>query len=303
VCKCCGFFLLSAVVWACVGEARAESWSLVFSDKSAPAEADDSGLAVEFTAYAWLTSFAGDAGASGLTNEVDETFYGIVDESDAVFGLMGAVDMVHDRFVFQINGAFTYAEFSDRETTVFAGPGGGGAEIDVRAEIEVAAAWFEALGGYRFVDEPLSGDETGHKRWTLDGYGGLRVSALDIQQSAVADATVTLPGGEVLVGGDRESLDDSKVWIEPFIGARLGVSLSERWNLSLRGDVGGFGVDGSDFSWQVIGAAGYRLRQEGWLVDLFGGYRALGQDYEDDGFVWDVVTHGPILGAHFVLFF
>jgi hypothetical protein len=30
---------------------------------------------------------------------------------------------------------------------------------------------------------------------------------------------------------------------------------------------------------------------------VVGGYRALGVYYEDDGFIYDVVQHGPILGA------
>jgi hypothetical protein len=31
-------------------------------------------------------------------------------------------------------------------------------------------------------------------------------------------------------------------------------------------------------------------------VSLIAGYRGLSVDYEDDGFVFDVVMHGPILG-------
>jgi hypothetical protein len=35
---------------------------------------------------------------------------------------------------------------------------------------------------------------------------------------------------------------------------------------------------------------------DGWRLGLLGGYRALGQDIEKNGVVWDVVTHGPIMG-------
>ena len=45
-----------------------------------------------------------------------------------------------------------------------------------------------------------------------------------------------------------------------------------------------------------MGGGGYQF------TDSFSaviGYRAAGVDYENDGFVYDVVQHGPILGAVF----
>jgi hypothetical protein len=48
--------------------------------------------------------------------------------------------------------------------------------------------------------------------------------------------------------------------------------------------------------WDVMGGVGYRF------TDSFStllGYRALGVDYRDDGFVFDVVQQGPILGLVF----
>ena len=35
------------------------------------------------------------------------------------------------------------------------------------------------------------------------------------------------------------------------------------------------------------------------VLAAFGGFRALGQDYTDGGFQWDVITYGPIIGAQF----
>ena len=45
-----------------------------------------------------------------------------------------------------------------------------------------------------------------------------------------------------------------------------------------------------------MGGGGYRFT-DSFSVVL--GYRAAGVDYENDGFVYDVVQHGPILGAVF----
>ena len=42
-------------------------------------------------------------------------------------------------------------------------------------------------------------------------------------------------------------------WLEPFVGGRFILALSNRVALTVRGDVGGFGV-GSDLTWSLVGA-------------------------------------------------
>ena len=59
--------------------------------------------------------------------------------------------------------------------------------------------------------------------------------------------------------------------------------------------IGGFGAS-SEITWDVMGALGYEISSS---VSLVGGYRALGVDYENNGFVFDIVQHGPIVGAVF----
>jgi opacity protein-like surface antigen len=60
----------------------------------------------------------------------------------------------------------------------------------------------------------------------------------------------------------------------------------------LYGDVGGFGV-GSDSTYQAIGGVVWQFSQR---FSASAGYRYLYQDFEDDGFVWDMAMHGPFLG-------
>jgi hypothetical protein len=59
--------------------------------------------------------------------------------------------------------------------------------------------------------------------------------------------------------------------------------------------VGGFGAS-SDVTWDVMGGVGYQYSDS---VSFNLGYRALGVDYDHDGFVYDIVQQGPILGAVF----
>ena len=62
--------------------------------------------------------------------------------------------------------------------------------------------------------------------------------------------------------------------------------------LSLRGDIGGFGV-GSDLSWNAVGAASWAFA-ENWSAVL--AYRLLDVDYDHNAFKYNVRTDGPALG-------
>ncbi|MCA9280412.1 MAG: hypothetical protein H6812_10145 [Phycisphaeraceae bacterium] len=137
----------------------------------------------------------------------------------------------------------------------------------------------------------------------MNPYQHARATDLQIDIDALAAATLSLPGGRTLTAGIEKELDGDNIWVEPFVGARLGAQLGDHWRVQVRGDIGGFGVDNSDFSWQAVALAGYEWRVNGWNITLFGGYRALGQDYSDGGFTWDTVVHGPVLGAQFTFYF
>jgi hypothetical protein len=59
-------------------------------------------------------------------------------------------------------------------------------------------------------------------------------------------------------------------------------------------------VTGSDFTWNTQALLGRRFLLFGADATAWGGYRALGQDYDDHSgdreFTWDMVLHGPIIG-------
>ena len=88
---------------------------------------------------------------------------------------------------------------------------------------------------------------------------------------------------------------DDKTWIDPVIGLRYQRSLSESFFFRAVSDIGGFGVS-SDLTWQAFGGLGWRFSDSG---NALIGYRALGTDYEDGAFEYDVTAHGPVLGVEF----
>ncbi len=93
-------------------------------------------------------------------------------------------------------------------------------------------------------------------------------------------------------------IDGDESWTDLFAGARLLTPISRNWTMSLRGDVGGFGISGSsDLALHGALLFDWNFRPN-W--DFVAGYRALYQDYESGSgankFAYDATTHGPLLG-------
>jgi hypothetical protein len=252
---------------------------------------------VAFTPYIWLTSINGTMGVRGVSTDVDASFLDILDKSDSIIGLMGALDVEVDRFVMQINAAYTKAEVPDQRGRAINGPSGGSGSVAAQINATASNLWVEGFAGYRVVDTRRAGETPTH--FTLDAFGGVRVTDMEMDLDVTASANATLPTGEVLQAGTQRGISEGQTWVEPFVGLRGALELHENWVFSLRADVGGFGVDDSDFSWQAVAALGYRWRRDNWMYSVFAGYRALGQDYSSSTFTWDAVTHGPMLGMQF----
>ena len=79
----------------------------------------------------------------------------------------------------------------------------------------------------------------------------------------------------------------------------MRLKLSDKFSLSLRGDVGGFDV-GSQFTYDAIGFVGYDISR---VTSIWLGYRVLGVNYESGSgfskFKYDVTMYGPGLGVAF----
>ncbi len=87
------------------------------------------------------------------------------------------------------------------------------------------------------------------------------------------------------------SAGKNRTWADPVIGARGRAQFGDGFFLNVYGDVGGFGVS-SDLTWQAYGGLGYQVND--WF-SAQAGYRYLLEDFDDDGFVYDVALHGPLI--------
>ncbi|HEY9501397.1 MAG TPA: hypothetical protein VIR01_07215, partial [Pyrinomonadaceae bacterium] len=84
-----------------------------------------------------------------------------------------------------------------------------------------------------------------------------------------------------------KSRDD--YWFDPYVGLRARYNFNKTYYTAVRGEIGGFGV-GADLMWEVETVVGINLTRS---IFTEIGYRALGDNFEDNGFRFDVVMHGP----------
>jgi hypothetical protein len=124
----------------------------------------------------------------------------------------------------------------------------------------------------------------------FEGLGGARFTNMDTE--------VTITGGLPILPSRLESKQE---WWDPIVGVRYKWQISEKWRLSLRGDIGvGFGAgDTSDSTWNAIGLIFFHPWKH---VGFLGGYRALNQDYETGSgiqqFKYDMLMHGPVIAVN-----
>ncbi len=199
----------------------------------------------------------------------------------------GAVSIGYDRWRFNLRG---FGFSIDDDSTVDDSGSLGSVDFAPGDNLvgEINTNVFEAQVGYRFVEHASRPRQNGDGyvfRFYADVLGGARLYDVDMQFEQFA----TLNG--------TNAFDD--MWIEPTIGAKIGVEIYEQFDVGveLNFGVAPFG-DHSSWSWDVM--AGFQWRP----VENLGiqiGYRNLAFDLQDgdgvDEFEWDGALAGLYFGA------
>jgi hypothetical protein len=216
--------------------------------------------------YLWAASMDGHAAVGGIKADVDVPFSDLL--KDLSGGLMLAVDVQKDRFGIGVNGLFARVS-SDTDV--------GPIEIDTTSDTgQLAIAPY-----YNVLEWQYGVSSSGRPlRLVVAPEAGFRYTYLRTEL-------------EIRRG---RTFDSSESWVDPLVGSRIGLDLTDHWTIAGEANVGGFGV-GSDLAWNVQGFVGYRTSLFGVPTTLAAGYRALHQDYDHNDFEWDVTMHGPVLGA------
>jgi hypothetical protein len=221
-----------------------------------------SGWTYTVAPYFWAAGLSGDIAQFGLPEvHIDSDFGDIIQNLD--FAFMAAGEARYDRF--SIFGDIIYTKL--------------GADADTPAgiladSVDVTSKTFAGLLG---VGYSVLEDQSGH----LDIVGGVRVWSVD--------TTIGFNGG--LLGGLEA--DNDATWVDALVGIRGNYFFTPEIYLTGWGLVGG---GGADVDWDVSLALGYKFTD---TISAVAGYRALGVNYDNDGFVFDVVEQGPIIGVSF----
>ena len=224
---------------------------------------DPSGWTFTIAAYGWLAGLEGDVGARGRTTHVDASIGDILDHFD--IAVMGLAEARYERF-----GVFTdlnYVKLSASGDTPFG-------ILASSVDFTTQSLMWTAAGEYRLLDQPDA---------SVDAFAGFRLFSIK------NELDFNPPG---LIGGLE--LSQTETWADPIVGLKGRVSITPQFYLTGWGLIGG-GAS-SDIVWDVMGGVGYQFTES---FSAVLGYRAAGVDYENDGFVYDMVQHGPILGAVF----
>lgn len=210
--------------------------------------------------YFWLAGLTGDTAQFGLPEvHIDSSFGDIWDNLDFSFMATGEAR----------NGP--YSLFGDVIYTKLSVDGSTPDGI-LANSVEVESKTFSALLGAGYA---IYEDQSSH----LDFVGGLKVWSVD--------TTLSFSGGPL----DGISRDDSATWVDAVAGFRGAYYFTPEIYLTGWGLIG---AGGADLDWDAALGLGYRFTD---TISAVVGYRALGVDYSDDGFKFDVVQHGPILGV------
>jgi hypothetical protein len=258
---------------------------LLSAARPAPAEAGDSAAAdsLKFStaAYLWGSGVKGDLEARGTSTDVRMSFADILDQLNV--GAMGAAQAEWRRWVFLLDALWIkLEEDTGNETVSIAVTPRRSVDVPARVQSQIEQGIVDFKAGYRLFDQPPGSGE--RRRQVFDLLVGARWWYLKTDI-------------DVRTGPLERNPSSSSDWLDPLIGARLRLDLTSRLNLTVLGDVGGFGIgSASDFTWQVLAIVGWKLGDR-WRLHV--GYKVLDLDRQQSSQAADVQLYGPVIGASY----
>jgi hypothetical protein len=246
-------------LWAALSSTSAGAADLISAAAPDAVPAVEAGWTYSITPYFWAAGLSGETSQFGLpTIDIDASFSDILDNLDFAAMLIGEAR----------NGP--YSLFGDLiYTTLSADSATPRGVLATSVDVETSTFAGLAGAGYSILEGPSG---------RLDVVGAVRVWSVDTD---ISFSGVFLDG---------ETRSDGATWVDGLIGVRGNYSFTPQFYVTGWALVG---AGGADVDWDIAGGLGYRINDR-FSATL--GYRALGVDYSDDGFLFDVVQQGPIMG-------
>ena len=238
--------------------------------QSTPGKSSAGDVQITLAPYGWLTGVSGTVGVRGAQVTVDSSFADLSKYLN--FAAMLHADILYQDS-FGLLGEVNLAKLGDQAS---------GKRVSLDGQMTLFLS--DVAGYYRVGTAALGKD--GCCPTSLDLLAGIRIWSLgfDIKTDSFFRG---------------HSVFKQKSWVDPVVGARVQMHLTERWGIELRGGVGGFGIS-SAITWDAMALLGYTFWEHG---TAFLGYRAVGVNHSEgsgkDYFKFDATLNGPILGVAF----
>lgn len=230
------------------------------------AKAADDEWHLAVSPYLWLPGVHGTIGDSNH----DLSFRASAGDllSHFRFGLLGFVDARRNRLLVPIDMMFL--RLGDNKALPF--PGFGAQTADITANMFILTPKL----GVRVVDG---------KMMKVDALAGIRYWHFHENVSFTPIAP-------------NVNFSKSQSWVDPVVGGRIITALSPKAEVTIAGDVGGWGT-GSQLEYQVVGLLGYKVKPN---MSLQAGYRYLyfDKNFGNNGTI-NTALSGVILGATLTL--
>jgi hypothetical protein len=249
--------LLALGVLAPVG-AQSADLDIPATPSEKPIEQDGWRFAV--SPYFWAAGLSGDMAQFGAPPvHLDLDFGDIL--RDLKFAAMVIGEARYDRY--SLFGDFTYTKTESGSATPLG---------IVAQSVDVTSETFAGLigAGYSILQD---------SRGQLDVVAGVRLWHVSTD--------ISFSGGDL----NGASFNDNATWVDGMAGVRAKYSLTDSIYVSGWGLIG---AGGADVDWDIAALVGYDFNKR---ISAVAGYRALGVDYSNDGFLFDVVQQGPVLGV------
>jgi hypothetical protein len=251
------------------------------------------------TVYGWATSLSGNATTRGNTVNFNASIIDIFQKSDSVVAYDSYFEA--DKGRFGLYADLVWAKLGIPASAAFYANPIAGVKLSTQANAAVTTSLTVIEGGGLYELAKWQGGEQSFT--SLDGFVGARL--WNISTQVALDITGALDFSDPrLAGFDRTrsiNLADSgtQSWVDPLFGLRLRHQFTPSQAVTVRGDIGGFGISGSSqFSWQLAGIYSYTWQFDGYALAAIGGYRALSvnKNFGNSGDNLNLLIQGPVLG-------
>lgn len=191
--------------------------AITFALPARAVEPNTDGWEFKAAPYIWAVILDGEMTVKGNTATVDVNIIDMIKESDSVFALEGYFEARKGDWGAFVDG--TYANLT---------MGGGVGPLSVDVDFKYALVDFAAF--YRVGTWSLGGASANDSRnLSLEVLAGGRYTSMDVELD------ISTPGPSTVV-------DKRQDWVDPIVGARVLLDLTDDLSLVFRGDIGGFGV-------------------------------------------------------------